>query len=132
LKKEKSCGCIVWNEEEKVLLVHMRKGHWSFPKGHVEMGETEEETAIRETKEETNIDILVDPHFREVSTYVLPSGVWKDVVYFSGKTLSSDIKIQEEEVQFAGFYTVEEAKKRITFERDLSIFEAAVAYYFSR
>ena len=32
---------------------------WSFPKGHQEDGETDIETAIRETKEETNLDVKI-------------------------------------------------------------------------
>ena len=51
LKKEKSCGCIII-ENDKVLLIQQTKGHWGFPKGHVEAFETESETAIREVKEE--------------------------------------------------------------------------------
>ena len=39
MKKEKSCGCIVMHKD-KVLLVKHNKGHWDFPKVHVEEGET--------------------------------------------------------------------------------------------
>ena len=58
--KEKSCGAIVYkkeNDELKFLLVYQNNGHYSFPKGHEEEGETEIETATREIKEETNLDI---------------------------------------------------------------------------
>ena len=58
MKFEKSCGCIVLNNEQ-VLLVKHNKGHWDFPKGHVEEGETEKQTALREVKEETNIDVQI-------------------------------------------------------------------------
>ena len=51
-EREKSCGCIIINKN-KVLLIKQTKGHWGFPKGHVEKDETEIETAIREVKEET-------------------------------------------------------------------------------
>ena len=54
-EREKSCGCIIINKN-KVLLIKQTKGHWGFPKGHVEKDETEIETAIREVKEETNIN----------------------------------------------------------------------------
>ena len=40
-KKEKSCGCIII-ENDKVLLIQQVKGHWGFPKGHMEKGETEQ------------------------------------------------------------------------------------------
>ena len=53
---EKSCGCIII-DKDRVLLVKHNAGHWDFPKGHMEDGETEIETAIREVKEETNLDV---------------------------------------------------------------------------
>ena len=63
VKKEKSCGAIVYRylgTDLYILMIQMNLGHWSFPKGHVEGNESELETAIREVKEETNIDILID------------------------------------------------------------------------
>mgnify|MGYP000125735442 CR=1 FL=1 len=66
---EKSCGAIVYRKShgniEILLIKHVNSGHWSFPKGHVEGTETEVETAKREIKEETAIDVLIDPTFRE-------------------------------------------------------------------
>lgn len=70
---EKSCGCIII-EDEKVLLVKQTKGHWGFPKGHVEADETEVETAIREVKEETNIDVEVEENKRYTMRYVTDKG----------------------------------------------------------
>ena len=60
MKFEKSCGAIIVRKNDdtfETLLIKMVKGHWSFPKGHVENDETEVETALREIKEETNLDI---------------------------------------------------------------------------
>ena len=55
--KEKSCGAIVYRKyhgnTEILLIKHINSGHWSFPKGHVERGETEVQTAHREILEET-------------------------------------------------------------------------------
>ena len=52
---EKSCGAIVYRKyhgnTEILLIKHINSGHWSFPKGHVEGDETEEETAKREIME---------------------------------------------------------------------------------
>ena len=62
---EKSCGAIVYRKyhgnTEILLIKHINSGHWSFPKGHVEAGETEVETARREIMEETSIDVIIDP-----------------------------------------------------------------------
>lgn len=54
-------GVMVMNEKGEVLLGLRHSSHgageWSFPGGKVDLGETIEETAQRETKEETNLDI---------------------------------------------------------------------------
>ena len=71
LRYERSCGAIVFreiNEELRVLLVQHSASHWSFPKGHVENGESDCETAIREVKEETGIDIEISSDFSRAST----------------------------------------------------------------
>ena len=57
LVKEKSCGAVIYKVENgKVyyLLLKMNYGHTSLCKGHQEEGESDEETAIREIKEETS------------------------------------------------------------------------------
>ena len=41
---EKSCGVVLFNETKVLLLQHpdgIKPGHWDFPKGHVEIGESE-------------------------------------------------------------------------------------------
>ena len=57
---EKSCGAVVFCQKDsdiKFLLVRERSGFWCFPKGHMEAGESEQETALREVKEETGITV---------------------------------------------------------------------------
>jgi 8-oxo-dGTP pyrophosphatase MutT (NUDIX family) len=126
--KEKSCGCVVFNNNNQVLLVHMNEGHWSFPKGHVEEGESEYETALRETFEETNIRCKIVEGFREVSTYSPKSGVVKDVVFFIGTPINNDIKNQLEEVKSAAYYDISTAKSLLTYENDLIILVKAISY----
>ena len=58
-KLERSCGAVVFagnREGRKYLLIRSQSGFWGFPKGHMEPGETEEETAMREVKEETGAE----------------------------------------------------------------------------
>ena len=64
---EKSCGAVVYCQEEndiKYLLVCERSGFWVFPKGHMEEGESEHETALREVKEETGLDVMFVDDFQ--------------------------------------------------------------------
>ncbi len=101
MKKEKSCGAVVIKEEQdglKFLIIKQHDEYWHFPKGHVEKGETEEQTAIREIKEETNIDVEIDTNFRKVITYSPKEGVIKDVVFFIGKAISYDLIIDPSEL----------------------------------
>ena len=91
---EKSCGAIVYRKfhgnTEILLIKHVNSGHWSFPKGHVEAGETEIETAKREVMEETAIDVMIDPTFRETVTYSPKKDTLKVVVYFLAKAKNYD------------------------------------------
>lgn len=65
---EKSCGAVVFRRdgsETYVLLIrHKKGGHRSFPKGHVERGESERRTAEREVREETGAVITIRERFR--------------------------------------------------------------------
>ena len=91
---EKSCGAIVYRKyhgnTEILLIKHINSGHWSFPKGHVEGDETEEETAKREIMEETGIDVNLDTTFREIVSYSPRKDTQKIVVYFIGKAKNTD------------------------------------------
>ena len=129
--KEKSCGGIIYKQDENKLLflvvVH-NKGHASFPKGHVEKDETEEETAIREIKEETNIDVEIDSGFRTVSTYSPKPGVIKDVVFFVGKALNSNPIPQETEIKEILFLDYNDAYSKLSYEKDKIILKKANLY----
>ena len=118
---EKACGCIII-EGDKVLLVRQNKGHWEFPKGHVEENETEMETAIREVKEETNLDVEIINDKRYVIEYVTDKGRDKQVVYFIAKMVSGDIKRQECEIQTVEWLTFDEALETITYENTKKLF----------
>ena len=86
MKTEKSCGAVVFrtheNKTQILLIRHYNGGHWAFPKGHVEKGETEEQTALREILEETGLSVQLDTGYRKVVTYSPRRDVIKDVVYF--------------------------------------------------
>ena len=83
---EKSCGTVLFtvvDGEPRYVLVRDRHGHFGFPKGHREQGESERVTALRETWEETSIRTpKILPDFREETEYALPHGNKKRVVYF--------------------------------------------------
>ncbi len=121
---EKSCGAVIYkrtNDEPLFLLVHMNVGHWSFPKGHVEQGESEAMTAIREIKEETNIDVKLLKGFRKTTEYSPKPNVIKEVVYFIGSPETDVISCQEAEVKEVSWVPFETAKELLTYQNDRNI-----------
>lgn len=131
LIKEKSCGVITYkkiNNQKYYLLVHHNVGHWGFPKGHVENDETEEETAIREVKEETNIDVRIKPGFREIITYSHKNGVIKDVVFFLGIAVSDEPHNQESEISEARWVEEDKVLDLITHDDEKELFKIALNY----
>lgn len=133
MKQEKSCGAVVYRRHEgktEILLIrHVNGGHWAFPKGHVEKGETEEETALREIREETGLKVKLDTGFRESVRYSPKPGVMKDVIYFAAKAKKTkNAKRQEEEVTDLCWLRPKEALVLVTYDNDKKILEAFRKY----
>ena len=130
--KEKSCGIIVFDDKDKVLLIKHNGGHISFPKGHVEEGETSKETAIRETLEETGIEakIISDDYY--VNTYSPKENHMKDVLLFVGIKTGGKLKPQLEEVSLCDFFPYEQAFDELTFDIDKRILKQAYEIYKKR
>ncbi|MBQ1535067.1 MAG: NUDIX domain-containing protein [Ruminococcus sp.] len=128
---EKSCGAIVYRKyhgnTEILLIKHINSGHWSFPKGHVESGETEVETARREIKEETNIDVIIDPTFRETVTYSPKKDTMKVVVYFLAKAKNVDFTPQEDEIAEIRWVDISYAFNILSYDNDKTIVARAKA-----
>jgi len=130
--KEKSCGAIVYKKEKdglKFLLVYQNNGHYSFPKGHMEDGETELETTLREIKEETNLDVLINTDFRISIEYLLSSkNIMKEAVYFVAIPISYDLKNQEGEIDSCEWYNYEETMNLLEFDNIKEVFEKAYQF----
>ncbi len=121
MRKEKSCGAVVYKTEQSIryyLIEYMKKGHVSIPKGHVENNETEEETALREIKEETNLDVKLNTSFRHSICYSPEEGVMKDVIFFLATPISQRLINQECEVSALDWLPFEKALAALTFESD--------------
>ncbi|MDJ0274326.1 MAG: bis(5'-nucleosyl)-tetraphosphatase [Nitrososphaerota archaeon] len=132
VRRERSAGFVVFSEREDgtrlYLLLHYPSGHWDFPKGHVEQGESDIRAALRELREETGLnDVEVLFGFRkEISYFYTEKGekVHKSVVYYLGKSKTTDVRISHEHKGFE-WLPFEEAMSRLRFRTSREVLAAA-------
>lgn len=130
---EKSCGTIPYtiiNSTIHYLLVKAKDdGYCGFPKGHVEANESEEETALRETLEETSVNVQINRDFRYEISYLINNGNVKTVVYFLAKFQN---QIPKRNKNFEDFEYLmlpfEYALQELTFENARQMLKTANDY----
>ena len=120
MKTEKSCGGVLFTRQEntvKYLIIRHLGGHCGFPKGHMESGETEVQTATREIREEDGLSVSLIDGFRAEDHYPIPSrpGTVKQVVYFLAEFSGQSIVTQPEEVAEAYLLPYEDALALLPF-----------------
>ena len=121
MPSEKSCGAVIFrrNGAKKYLLLHYEGGHWDFVKGHVEKGENERETALRETEEETGITDLkfIEGYRESISYFYRRAGrtVRKEVVFYLLETNTQQVRLSREHVGF-DWLTYDRAMERLTYK----------------
>ena len=129
---ETSAGAVIFrrDNEIKYLILHYKfKGdYWDFPRGNIEKGETEEQTAVREIKEETGIsDVRFLPEFKKkVHWYYKRNGetVFKEVTFFLAETMEEKITLSKEHIGYA-WLSYEKVMKRLTFGNAKEVLEKA-------
>lgn len=129
---ERSCGAVIFrliNGQTRYLLIkNRRSSNWGFPKGHMEDGETPEDTAKREVLEETGIHINILPDFSSKSEYLIQNRIEKSVLVFIGMTDDTQTKIQREEIEDYIWLTYKDAYNNLKFENDKNILKNAREY----
>lgn len=133
---ERSCGAVVYriiHDELRFLLIkNKRSAHWGFPKGHVEMGETFEQTACREVLEETGIHIRILPDFSYKSEYTIQGKVEKSVIIFLAGTKDVQTVIQREEIDDYIWLNYDRAVEMLRFDNDKMILTNAKNFLLDR
>ncbi len=129
MNSEKACGAIIFLKEKGVLkfLVVQEKsgGHWGFPKGHVDQGETEQETAAREIYEETGLKVKFLDGFRSTVQYSPKPNTIKDVVYFLAASPHNSVNCEGAEIEDFRWVGLGEALELLTFENSQAVLQKA-------
>ncbi len=112
----------------RVLLLRHPAGHWDFPKGHIEPGETEAETALRELAEETGItNVRLRDDFRERITYSHQRGercIPKEVFFLLGTTTERSVQLSHEHRAYA-WPVWDRALERLTYKNGRRVLQRA-------
>lgn len=107
---EKSCGVlpyrVVNGEREFLLVFETYSKCWSLPKGHMEAGETEAETALRELYEETGMTAILDTGRHAAIRYPISAFAEKEVIFYPG-VVTGTPKVREGEIDKFKWVTAE-------------------------
>lgn len=127
---EKSAGVVVFRRKGSVkeyLILKYGTKHWDFPKGHLEGNESSIEAAIRETKEETGLNVKIIEGFKETISYMFRTNysqgeiIYKNVDFFTGEVdLNEKVKLSHEHSEYR-WETYEDAMNSLTFQNAKNI-----------
>lgn len=132
---DQSYGVIPLQKEDgqwNVFLIHQYGSRgdlfWTFPKGHQEEGETPAEAALRELYEETGLSVshlYEGKQYEHTYTYTHEdTQINKTASYFAAEVAQGQWKVQEEEVESAGWFGFEEARALLTYDATKDILDA--------
>ena len=90
---------------------------WSLPKGHIEEGETPEQAAVREVREETGIECAIDKSLGVIDFWFMASGkrIHKTVHHFVFRETGGHIAPQVSEVDDVRWFPIEEIVQRLAY-----------------
>jgi len=132
-KREFSSGGVIIKRVDadfKILLIKDGYGHWTWPKGNIEKGETSQNAAIREIAEEVGLQNikLIDKIDKTQYFYRLKGeSIFKTVdIYLFEVTKDEKLKVLKSEIDDAKWLSPEEALKRIEYKGSRKILEKAI------
>jgi len=134
---EKSAGFILISDNDShnsyrsVLLLHYVSGHWDFPKGNIEIDETEMQAATRELKEETSIETFtLIPGFRHILNYKYTRKsilISKQVTLFLASTKVDKVIISHEHIGYQ-WAEINSAVNQLTYSNAKAALTSAINF----
>ena len=128
MKREFSAGGVVvrhTGSRSETALVSPRRGIYALPKGHPDAGESMEQAATREVREETGLTAEPVERLGEVRYWYSLAGerVLKTVTFFLFSYRSGRVEDHDDEVEWAGWVPLDKAPERLSYrgEREIAM-----------
>lgn len=136
-RTEESAGGVVVDDDRRIVLTARRtfgsELRWGLPKGHLEEGETSQQAAVREVREETGLEVEVVGDLPTIDYwYVVPAGetervrVHKFVHFFLMRPVGGDPEAHDSETIEVGFFHLEEALRAAAYESEKELVAQAI------
>jgi 8-oxo-dGTP pyrophosphatase MutT (NUDIX family) len=131
-----SAGGVVLRDEDSVILIARRSPsgelQWTLPKGIVEPGETAEEAALREVREETGLEVSIAAPLGTIDYWF----VWKPddtryhkfVHYFAMRPTGGDTADHDDEVEDVGWFSIDDALATASFANERELIARAAGF----
>jgi 8-oxo-dGTP pyrophosphatase MutT (NUDIX family) len=114
----------------RILLISTQEGRrWQLPKGHIEEGETPEQAAVREVREETGITVRAREPIGDVSYVYRRDGrrIHKVVHYYLCAFVAGSTDDHDHEVEDARWIPLEEALTALTYPGERRLIARAIS-----
>jgi len=114
----------------EIALVHrLKPALWALPKGTPQAGETLEETALRETREETGLEVEIEQPITSIRYFFVRGRTRfaKTVHFFLMRPVGGDLSLHDHEFDEVRWWPLEEAIELVTYPTERSVLERAAA-----
>ncbi len=133
-EQERSAGGVVVRGEQAIVIVPTRRGAQgqrvlALPKGHVDPGETPDQTALREVREETGVEATLVEKLGDVRYFYQRGGkrIFKRVTFYLFEYLAGSLDDHDDEVEEARWIPLSEAVTALSYDGEREMAERALS-----
>lgn len=116
---------------EVVLCGRLATGIWALPKGTPEIGESREQTAVREVTEETGLQVEIQSYIGSIQYQFVRQGdgaqCYKTVLYYLMNPIGGDISLHDHEFDQVRWFPIDDALRTMSYENEAAVVEKGLS-----